>query len=42
MFEVLCARKVLNQRLQEEQRNLASWAKNALREGLSVKSLIRI
>ena len=33
MFEVLCARKVLNQRLQEEQRNLASWAKKCIERG---------
>ena len=33
MFEVLCARKVLNHRLQEEQRNLASWARKCIERG---------
>nr|POE55821.1 receptor-like protein kinase feronia [Quercus suber] len=33
MFEVLCARKALNQRLQEEERNLASWARKCIERG---------
>ena len=33
MFEVLCARKALNQRLEEEQRNLASWAMKCIERG---------
>ena len=33
MFEVLCARKALNQKLQEEQRNLASWARKCIERG---------
>uniref|UniRef100_A0A2N9INN4 Protein kinase domain-containing protein n=1 Tax=Fagus sylvatica TaxID=28930 RepID=A0A2N9INN4_FAGSY len=33
MFEVLCARKAMNQRLQEEQRNLASWARKCIERG---------
>uniref|UniRef100_A0A2N9J214 Serine-threonine/tyrosine-protein kinase catalytic domain-containing protein n=1 Tax=Fagus sylvatica TaxID=28930 RepID=A0A2N9J214_FAGSY len=33
MFEVLCARKAMNQRLQEEQRNLASWAQKCIDRG---------
>ena len=33
MFEVLCARKALNPKLQEEQRNLASWAQKCIGRG---------
>ncbi|XP_050289037.1 receptor-like protein kinase FERONIA isoform X1 [Quercus robur] len=33
MFEVLCARKALNPKLEEEQRNLASWAKKCIDKG---------
>ncbi|XP_023924808.1 receptor-like protein kinase FERONIA [Quercus suber] len=33
MFEVVCARKALNPKLQEEQRNLASWAKKCIDKG---------
>ncbi|KAL4628814.1 hypothetical protein ACB092_05G265300 [Castanea dentata] len=33
MFEVLCARKALNSKLPEEQRNLASWAKKCIDRG---------
>ncbi|GMY14037.1 receptor-like protein kinase FERONIA isoform X2 [Fagus crenata] len=33
MFEVLCARKAMNQRLHEEQRNLASWARKCIARG---------
>ncbi|XP_023906325.1 receptor-like protein kinase FERONIA [Quercus suber] len=33
MFEVLCARKALNPKLQEEQRNLASWAQKCIDKG---------
>ncbi|KAL0002260.1 hypothetical protein SO802_016041 [Lithocarpus litseifolius] len=33
MFEVLCARKALNLKLQEEQRNLASWAQKCIDKG---------
>ncbi|KAL0004477.1 hypothetical protein SO802_012038 [Lithocarpus litseifolius] len=33
MFEVLCARKALNQGLEEEQRNLASWARKCIEKG---------
>ena len=33
MFEVLCARKALNSKLQEEQRNLASWAQKCIDRG---------
>ena len=32
-FEVLCARKALNQRLQQEERNLASWARKCIERG---------
>ena len=33
MFEVLCARKALNLKLEEEQRNLACWAKKCIDRG---------
>ena len=33
MFEVLCARKAMNQRLKKEQRNLASWARICIERG---------
>ncbi|XP_050249378.1 receptor-like protein kinase FERONIA [Quercus robur] len=33
MFEVVCARKALNPKLQEEQRNLASWAQKCIDRG---------
>ncbi|KAM3698979.1 hypothetical protein ACJW31_06G227600 [Castanea mollissima] len=33
MFEVLCARKALNPKLQEEQRNLVSWARKCIDRG---------
>ena len=33
MFEVLCAQKALNHGLQEEERNLASWARKCIERG---------
>uniref|UniRef100_A0A7N2LHC8 Protein kinase domain-containing protein n=1 Tax=Quercus lobata TaxID=97700 RepID=A0A7N2LHC8_QUELO len=33
MFEVLCVRKALNQRLQQEEQNLASWARKCIERG---------
>ncbi|GMN24681.1 hypothetical protein TIFTF001_050342 [Ficus carica] len=33
LFEVLCARKPVNVKLEEEQRNLAQWARRCVREG---------
>ncbi|XP_030962651.1 receptor-like protein kinase FERONIA isoform X2 [Quercus lobata] len=33
MFEVLCARKALNPKIQEEQRNLAIWAQKCIDRG---------
>ncbi|GMN68274.1 hypothetical protein TIFTF001_037331 [Ficus carica] len=33
LFEVLCARRPLDVKLEEEQRNLAQWARRCIREG---------